>query len=445
MPSFFEITGGLIGAEASYTVAGSIEFVGTPVESSVSVSSINLPNGLQENDIVIVCGFLDGGSPPATPTGYTSIASVSDAADTSVSYKIMGATPDTTASGLTNADDCAYIAFALRYVDTTTPLDVTATTAIGGSGEPDPPSITPVSNNALILAIGHIDDDLLGTPNEPPTGYTSLLFGDFGVPGTGGSYAVAYKTLATAAAEDPSAFNLGSLTDDWNAITVALRPRQEIIDGGLISNGSGIFNLDYIYNKNRPAPPVPVNAWFDESVIGTPARTETTQGTTGLSTLSNGNEDYTYAVDIDTDGLTTTDSGILFEVGGGTDGTNVYATTDHTSLTGSVGIGVATSGGTSTVFEFDSYAGKKGTLYVTINVTSDILEVYFYDFVLGTMHSLGSITDLTGDYAGTDTTGFGAGGQVQEDTNTAQEGNPFSGTLLEYREFSSYYDFSQHI
>jgi len=61
------------------------------------------------------------------------------------------------------------------------------------------------------------------------------------------------------------------------------------------------------------------------------------------------------------------------------------------------------------------------------------------------MHSLGSITDFTGDYAGSDTTGFGAGGQVQEDDSTAQEGNSFSGTLLEYREFSSYYDFSQHI
>jgi len=249
MTSVYE-NGGLIGPIVdAQKISTQFEFVGTPIASGTSVSSMNLPSGLQENDIVFVCGFKDSSIDPAVPTGFTSTAaSTGDGAHLEVTYKVMGASPDSEATGLTNDTDCEYYAFAIRGQHVSVPFGGTSEIAQNTTGQPNPPSINIGFTDCLILAIGHLDDDLLGSPNEPPTGYTTLEFRQFGSAGAGGSYAVAYKTVNSIGTEDPDNFNFGTgLGDAWAAATVALRPAGAGL--GAEVSGSGMFTLDFVYNK----------------------------------------------------------------------------------------------------------------------------------------------------------------------------------------------------
>ena len=48
---------------------------------------------------------------------------------------------------------------AFRNVSPAFPFDVDAIQNSGGSGLPDPPSITPVTDNSMIVAVGFLDDE----------------------------------------------------------------------------------------------------------------------------------------------------------------------------------------------------------------------------------------------------------------------------------------------
>ncbi len=72
-------------------------------------------------------------------------------------YKKMGATPDTqvTVTGtLNSADAGAIVIMVWRYIDPTTPLDVTTVSTSGSGGQPVPGAITPVTQHAPIIVMG---------------------------------------------------------------------------------------------------------------------------------------------------------------------------------------------------------------------------------------------------------------------------------------------------
>lgn len=153
--------------------------------------------------------------------GYTSI--YADALMV-VSYKIMGATPDTSVvgEGGGNANHCSvYGAMVFREVDPTTPMDATATSATGSTSNPNPPAITPTTNDAavVIFATSNVFDASIAVPAN----YSGL------VQSTGNdvndmSGAAAYRLGRSAGvSEDPAAFGTWSL-GNWIAVTVALRP-----------------------------------------------------------------------------------------------------------------------------------------------------------------------------------------------------------------------------
>lgn len=60
-----------------------------------------------------------------------------------------------------------------RFVDNATPEDVNSTTASGSSGDPDPASITPVTDDSMIVAIGFADGSQGVSAN--PSGYSAIL------------------------------------------------------------------------------------------------------------------------------------------------------------------------------------------------------------------------------------------------------------------------------
>jgi hypothetical protein len=200
-----------------------ISFVGEAT-SSTNSSTITLPSGLQEGDVVFTATFRDNDF-VVTPTGYTSGANeATDDTGYQWSYKVMGATPDTIATGLTQQSDAVHIAFALRGVsaaifDTTAPTRTT-----GGSGMPNPPSITTITPFAKVIKIGFLDDDIV-TNVGAPSGFDMIISAIAGTSGAGGTIMAAYRTLNVAGASGTGAFT-GGASDDWVGVTFAIRALQ---------------------------------------------------------------------------------------------------------------------------------------------------------------------------------------------------------------------------
>jgi hypothetical protein len=165
---------------------------------------------------------------------------------------------------------------------------------------------------------------------------------------------------------------------------------------------------------------------FDELVsLGTPTRTVTTIPAE-ISTATNGTSDWTFAVDMPN--FQSSNTGIIFEIGGDADGTSF-------SISGGELI-VATSGGTDTSTSMSAFDGQSGTLYVSIDYGTK-LEVYWYNE--SAMTELVTINPFTDDYSGANNTGIGTVGDgAIQGTNYG----PYTGAITSWREWASvYYNF----
>jgi len=191
---------------------------------------VSLPGSPVAGDFVLVVLACDATADPSDATtvitsGYTQLLRTGSNAPTNyVGYKVLSGTPDTEVEVREHVDtlSCGLIQI-WRGVDTASPLDVTPpAAATGTTGTPNPPSITPATANALVVAIGLLDDDDVAGSVTAPSGYGDLIAADTGQGSVDGSTVmVASKVLATPAAEDPAAFGGGN--DAWIGFTIALR------------------------------------------------------------------------------------------------------------------------------------------------------------------------------------------------------------------------------
>lgn len=187
--------------------------------ASDNTSSESLPAAIAEGDIVLVVCHQDNSAKTVTSTGYTTIYSSGGSENGRYYYKVMGASPDGTITF--NQTDGIAIGQVWRGVNTSTPLDVTSTTATGVTGMPNPPSITPTTDGCLIVIMGALDDDSVESSVTAPSGFENILKQqDNSFVGT---VMMATYLQSSAGAIDPDAFG-GTGTDDWSAVTVALRP-----------------------------------------------------------------------------------------------------------------------------------------------------------------------------------------------------------------------------
>ena len=125
------------------------------------------------------------------------------------------------------------LAVAFRGVDPSNPLDVTQTNNVnsGSNARPDPPSITTVTDNSLIVIFGFLDnkdvDDNYGFPLTSPIYYKSVgtnFDNTTRSPATAGgdsSVMIATRSQSTAGTENPGAFKGAS--DENVAFTFALK------------------------------------------------------------------------------------------------------------------------------------------------------------------------------------------------------------------------------
>lgn len=200
---------------------GSDSAVGTNVAFALTFG----PTLLQGDIVVLVGGSSFTTTVGTTTTGYADAVPAFLVSGNSrqlwVGYKIMGASPDTSVSCNGSGNTLfgtAYTAFYFRGVDGATPLDATATTASALSGAPDAPSITTVTDNAIVLACGAGISDASITV---PTGYSNQTQGNSGGVGGTATAAAAWKAIASHGAEDPAAW--GGWSSSWCAASVALR------------------------------------------------------------------------------------------------------------------------------------------------------------------------------------------------------------------------------
>jgi hypothetical protein len=206
-----------------------ITFVGSAVGSATNggTVSINLSGiGLAENDIVLAFAVATAGT-AANPSGYTSIDVNSTNLRSALSRKKQTSTVDTSISfwDTGGSGDCGTaIAMAFRGVDTTTPLDVAVVENF--QEPPDPPSITPDSNNCAIVIFGASDtqDASVGTVTNytHPTNHTIAASDSDG----DNTVASAYRILSGGAssAENPGAWSSWASGSAGRGFTIALRP-----------------------------------------------------------------------------------------------------------------------------------------------------------------------------------------------------------------------------
>ena len=204
----------------------------------------------QTDDLVIVTAVVGSAAAnPAmavtTPTGYTALGQLNQSAATNdvsmnVSYKFMGATPDTTVTipaMNSNTIGQAWTIQVFRGVHSGTPMDVTPVAAgATGTGQPNPGSITPVTNdvngNAWVVICG---GGATVTPANyvAPANFTTNFLTSTGTDSTSAMAGSGYWTGWTSGAVDPAAYTGGTAlaANSWASYTIALRagkPRELI-------------------------------------------------------------------------------------------------------------------------------------------------------------------------------------------------------------------------
>jgi HAMP domain-containing protein len=156
-----------------------ITFVGSV--SNTTVTSLTLPT-TQAGDIVILASAADQNT-INPPTGYQLINTNTQAASYTLSYKVMGTTPDTEITGLdsslgtgNNERNVAHLAMVFRGVSATNPI-IETTAPINNDG-PDfnilLPSVTADSVGCMAVAFGFLDDVGANVTNSP-TGYSPSI------------------------------------------------------------------------------------------------------------------------------------------------------------------------------------------------------------------------------------------------------------------------------
>jgi len=222
-----------------------LTFVGAVLQetssNSTTLSLTGLSGGIgtspQAGDIVIgVRGFKSATDQTidCTTLGYVEIAELyansNNDAQLGVYYTVLSsAETDVTFTNAT-AGTGFVGAYVWRGVNQSTPLDVTPTTITGNTSRPNCPSITTVTNNCIIVAIGigvgSLGTNTLNSVLTVPSGMTNFTAIQTGV-GTDndiiGGFASFLQT--TAGAYDPATFGGGNVStlNSFCGVTIALR------------------------------------------------------------------------------------------------------------------------------------------------------------------------------------------------------------------------------
>lgn len=208
---------------------------------TVDLTAISMATG----DIVVVASAFGSGSSSApTVTGdnsgaYTGLGAAAYANDTwdtnfQMFYMVQGATLDTTLT-VTRPNNASYggatVVQVWRGVNTASPIDVTGTPATTtNSSRGDPPSVTPVTSGAVVIAAGAGMQTPSGTPFTVPAGMSNPV--SYNGNGTTSDCGVWIASATwTSGAYDPPAWTGGTTSTSSSAAaqTIALKPAASAV------------------------------------------------------------------------------------------------------------------------------------------------------------------------------------------------------------------------
>lgn len=225
------------------TSGSGLQFVGGKAETisatqTPSFSLTNLTGGLASapavGDIVIACVAFNNSTNrniECTTSDYTEVADLyaNSTIDCQfgVYYKVLANADTNIAFNLGTSVRPFFAAHVWRGGDSSSPLDATTTT-ITSTGFADPPAITTVSSNAVIIAVGALVGDGMIDAIEAPDDVEMENFyqSTINVPTTGAGIAIVSRYLASAGTYNPPRFRgytVGSGSGTC-AATIALRP-----------------------------------------------------------------------------------------------------------------------------------------------------------------------------------------------------------------------------
>lgn len=246
-----------------------------PAGGDAVISDSSFWSLLAQNDIVIIVG----GHPEETvaagvsTSGYTELLDTSEGTPNGVrlsaNWKRMGASPDTTATGTGSGNalhGTCYIAYAFRGVDTTTAIDATITSASAGTGDPNSPSITTVTNGAVVVS-AWINRSSGVSAVTGPSGYSDPQW----YSATGNvrpTVGLAWKAVV-AGTENPGPWDVDN-EDDWIAVSIALRPAEAGFFGSGAFSAGSIAGTATFVGVYEAAGPFSMTGTGTASFIGNP-------------------------------------------------------------------------------------------------------------------------------------------------------------------------------
>jgi hypothetical protein len=269
-------TGGGTNDFAAVTVGLRPQTIITAVPNTIDLTTPFSANPLRENDIVLVASISDGGTMNLPLNGYATLDSGSNANQPAyhLSWKRMGPIPDTAVTGLSatgtvqggNNDGeiagVAHVAIAFRGVSPTTNPRIQVGPAANGT--PNPPSIGGLSLGDAVVAFGFLDDRSVNA-TAGSANYTIARNQAVGTDAGGNDEATimsAYRLNITTASEDPPAFGIGGVTDNYIAASIALTPQVNntfsVNPGSCGGSGGGFSGVFYTPAGSPPGTLVPL-------------------------------------------------------------------------------------------------------------------------------------------------------------------------------------------
>jgi len=227
-----------------------IQYVGGTSQGGSNTMTLT---GISAGDLIIFLSCADS-TVPTLSSGFTAIPGLPTQPNTSSSspysaamYKIATGQTETVTTLNTQ---CGNALFAFRGVDSSNPFDVNAVEVITSGTNPNPPQITTVSNNSMIVAVGFLDDQQVAGSVTVQSGYTLAVAEN--APNNA-TLMASYKAQAAAGSEDPGAFVVG-VNDSYHAQTYALRANTDNAVKNTFSFGSTgieVASKDFVINSSQ--------------------------------------------------------------------------------------------------------------------------------------------------------------------------------------------------
>jgi len=347
-------------------------------------------------------------------TGYTMVADLfqSETYDASmgVAYKLMGSTPDTTLEISPNQSRGATaVVHVWRGVDQTLPIGVSASATSANSSTPNPPSITPVHAESVIIATGQISSANTMTLDTPPAGYSNVLEVSKDI--TYASTSVIASKYWGSGAEDPGVFDMSAnaSTDSWGVVTLSINP-EGIYDGYAsvrseqTADTSGTTATSITLNKpsDIEVGDLLILVVGTDSKVTRPGSSQTPSGWTHLQDMGGGNPDCSvaayYRVADGTEGASETVS-----LNGNWDAWGNYLAMKDVDTSVTIATSSSTFTGSSTSLAIPSVTTTEDKSLIMIVTSYDGADYGTYSFTEAIKH---------GQYNSGTTSSAGAGGAI---------------------------------